>query len=58
MLLLVGARALDKLERFKLKRYHVTVFSIEEIHILGIEKVINCAIEIASNGTEGIHPKF
>jgi arginase len=55
---IIGARALDELERIKLKRYHVTVFSIEEIHILGIEKVINCAIEIASNGTEGIHLSF
>lgn len=55
---IIGARALDRLEKDKLEETGVTVFSISDIHMLGIRECVSRAIEIASNGTQGIHLSF
>ncbi len=52
---IVGARSIDPLERVKLREKGVSVFSISDVHSLGVKKVIKKAIEIASEGTNGIH---
>jgi len=52
---IVGARSIDGDERVLLKKHNVTVFSMHEIDKLGIGKVMEEAIRIASNGTDGIH---
>ncbi len=55
---LVGVRDLDSGERKLLKDLGVTVFSMHEIDRLGIVKVMEEAIAIASNGTDGVHVSF
>ena len=55
---IIGARALDPLEIKKLKDTGVTIFSISDIHSMGMKPVIMQAIEIAGNETEGIHLSF
>ena len=57
-IVIVGARALDPLEIIKLKEKGVTVISISEIHAMGILATIKKAIDIAGDGTEGIHLSF
>ena len=41
-----------------MKAAGLNVFAIDEIDKLGMKEVIRQAIEIASNGTEGIHLSF
>ena len=55
---IIGARALDSLEKKKLERTGVTVFTIADVHLLGIRECVNRAIEIALKKTEGIHLSF
>lgn len=55
---LVGARDLDIGERRLLKELGVTVFSMHEVDLLGIVKVMEEAIRIATDGTEGLHVSF
>jgi len=55
---IIGARSIDPLEKLKLKDKKVTVYSISDVHNEGIHKIIQKAIEIASNGTNGIHLSF
>lgn len=55
---IIGARALDPLEKEKLQREKVTVFSISSIHADGMRMVIEQAIQLASNGTDGIYLSF
>lgn len=55
---IVGARDIDPLEKVKLKENGVTVFSISDVHTLGMAETINQAIRIASEGTNGIHLSF
>lgn len=57
-IVIVGARALDPLEIIKLKDKGVTVISISEIHSIGMLAAIKKAIDIAGDGTEGIHLSF
>ena len=54
----IGGRDIDPLERVRMKENGVTVFSIAEVDRLGMPEVIRRAIEIASDGTEGIHVSF
>jgi len=54
----IGGRDIDPLERVRMKEQGVTVFSIAEVDRLGMPEVIRRAIEIASDGTEGIHVSF
>lgn len=54
----VGCRDLDQGERQVLKSLGITVFTMHEIDRLGMTEVINRAIAIASDGTDGIHVSF
>lgn len=54
----IGCRDLDQGERKILKELGITVFTMHEIDRLGMTEVMTRAIEIASNGTDGIHVSF
>lgn len=54
----VGCRDLDLGERKILKELGITVFTMHEIDRLGMTEVMNRAIAIASEGTDGIHVSF
>ncbi len=54
----VGARDLDKDERDLMKHHGIATFTMHEIDDLGIKEVMNRAIKIATNGTDGIHVSF
>ena len=54
----IAARDVDELERIRMKEHGVTVFSIADIDRMGMPAVIDEAIKIASDGTEGIHVSF
>lgn len=54
----VGARDLDEKEIVKMKSTGLNVFAIDSIDRLGMQEVMRRAIEIASDGTEGIHLSF
>jgi len=55
---IIGARLLDPEENIKLKKCGVKVFSISDVHTIGIAEIMHQAIEIASKGTNGIHLSF
>ncbi|MBW7459219.1 arginase [Paenibacillus sepulcri] len=57
-IVIVGARDLDPGERELIRSEGITVFSMHEIDRMGIETVVKKAIEIAGNGTDGIHLSF
>lgn len=57
-IVIIGGRALDPLEKKKLKMFHVTVFPMSEIHSRGIQEVAKDAVRIALDGTNGIHLSF
>lgn len=52
---LVGARSLDPGERTFLKQHGVTVYTMHEIDRIGISKVMEQALHLASCGTDGVH---
>lgn len=54
----IGGRDIDLEEAKKMKAAGLNVFAIDEIDKLGMTEVIRRAIEIASNGTDGIHLSF
>ncbi len=54
----VGGRDIDPGERKQMAASGVHVFSIHDIDRLGMNEVMRQAIEIASNGTDGIHVSF
>jgi len=54
----IGSRDLDAGERKVLKELGITVFTMHEIDRLGMPEVIDRAIKIASEGTDGIHVSF
>ncbi len=54
----IGCRDLDSGERKILKEHGITVFTMHEIDRYGMPTVIEKAIAIASNGTDGIHVSF
>lgn len=54
----IAGRDIDKYERIRMKEHGVTVFSIADIDRMGMPAVIEEAIKIASDGTEGIHVSF
>jgi arginase len=49
---------LDTGERKVLKELGITVFTMHEVDLLGMPEVMKRAIQIASNGTDGIHVSF
>ena len=55
---IIGARDLDPQETVKLKKMGVNVFSISDVHTFGIRKILEDAIEVATEGTRGIHLSF
>ncbi|MDY0236572.1 MAG: arginase [Gudongella sp.] len=54
----IGGRDIDLEEAKKMKAAGLNVFAIDDIDKIGMPEVIRQAIEIASNGTEGIHLSF
>lgn len=54
----IGGRDIDPGERRQMAASGVHVFSIHDIDRLGMNEVMRQAIEIASNGTDGIHVSF
>lgn len=54
----VGCRDLDAGERKLLKEFGITVFTMHEIDRLGIVEVMTRAIDIAQDGTDGLHVSF
>lgn len=57
-LVFIGCRDLDAGERKVLKEFGITVFTMHEIDRFGMTEVIEKAIKIAGEGTEGIHVSF
>lgn len=54
----IGGRDIDPEEARKMKAAGLNVFAIDTIDKLGMQEVMKRAIEIASNGTDGIHLSF
>ena len=54
----IGGRDIDPGERKQMTASGVHVFSIHDIDRLGMNEVVRQAIEVASNGTDGIHVSF
>lgn len=57
-LVLIGSRDLDFGEREALKRLGIHVFTMHEIDAYGVRAVMDEAIAIATDGTDGIHVSF
>ena len=55
---IIGARDLDPDEKAKLRSSGVTVFTISDVHTIGMPDIAKQAVSIASNGTAGIHLSF
>ena len=54
-IVLVGIRSLDEIERSTLRETDVTVFTMSDLDEEGIPTVVDRAIDIASDGVDGIH---
>lgn len=52
---LVGVRQIDQREKEIVRRAGITVFTIRDIDELGMRRVVEQAIEFASNGAAGFH---
>lgn len=55
---LIGIRDVDYNEKQMVKKLGVTAFTMTDIDEMGMSAVISKAIEIAGNGTAGIHVSF
>jgi arginase len=55
---LIGVRSLDAGERKVIRESGMTVFTLRDIDMHGIHKVMRSAIEIATKGTAGFHLTF
>lgn len=55
---MIGIRDLDPGEKILLKELGVVVYTMHEIDIMGMAKVMEAAIKIVANGTDGIHVSF
>ncbi|MCJ8014528.1 arginase [Paenibacillus sp. KQZ6P-2] len=55
---IIGARDLDRDEKAMIRSCGLTCFTMHEIDRLGIEKVVQEALRIAGNGTDGVHLSF
>lgn len=55
---IVGARSIDPWEIGNLKDAGVTIYYMEDINKYGITKIMEDAINIANNGTNGIHISY
>lgn len=54
----IGGRDIDPEERVRMKESGITVFPINVIDKCGMDEIIHRAIEIAADGTAGIHLSF
>lgn len=54
----IGGRDIDDMERRRMKQAGLTVFPINMIDKLGMEQVMQQAIQVAGTGTKGIHLSF
>jgi arginase len=52
---IIGARSIDPGEKKFLKERGVHVFTIKDIDGLGMKRVVEQSLSIASNGTDGVH---
>jgi len=57
-IVMIGIRDLDPGEKALLKKLDVAVYTMHEIDVMGMAKVIEEAIRIVSDGTDGIHVSF
>lgn len=57
-LVFIGSRDLDQGERKVLRELGITVFTMHEVDRYGMTEVIERAIKIAGDGTDGIHVSF
>jgi len=55
---LIGVRTIDPRERQEIKASGIHVFTVKDIDMHGVHKVMKMAIEIASAGTAGFHLSF
>lgn len=55
---IVGGRDIDPLEKENLKDAGVTVFTTEDVHKRGMISVMEDAIKIACDGTDGMHISY
>src|SRR5262249_13827979 len=55
---LIGVRNLDEREKVAVRDSHVHVFTMKEIDRQGIASVVEQAVNLAGNGTAGIHVSF
>ncbi|MGI6257010.1 MAG: arginase [Anaerovoracaceae bacterium] len=55
---LIGGRDIDREERKRLEVAGVNVFSIHDVDRMGMAQIIEKALSLAGDGTEGIHVSF
>ncbi|MFZ7134032.1 MAG: arginase [Eubacteriales bacterium] len=55
---LVGARDIDNDEALLIKKAGITVFSMADIDMYGMQEIMKKALNIVENGTEGFHLSF
>ncbi|MBW8862419.1 MAG: arginase, partial [Acidobacteria bacterium] len=55
---LVGIRNLDEREKVAVRDSHVHVFTMKDIDRQGIASIVEQAVNLAGNGTAGIHVSF
>lgn len=55
---IVGGRDIDPLEAENLKDAGVTIFTTEDVHNKGMNEIMEKAIKIACNGTNGVHISY
>jgi arginase len=55
---LIGVRNLDEREKEAVRNSHVHVFTMKDIDRQGIASVVEQAVNLAGNGTAGIHVSF
>jgi arginase len=55
---LVGVRNLDETEKIAVRDSHVHVFTMKDIDRQGIASIVEQAVNLAGNGTAGIHVSF
>lgn len=55
---LIGVRTIDPRERQEIKSSGIHVFTVKDLDMHGVHKVMKMAIEIASAGTAGFHLSF
>ncbi len=55
---IIGARDLDPQEAQLLRKSRVTVYTMEDVDMYGLRAVMQKAIEIVEEGTEGFHLSF